>query len=414
MIRVLAKASNTAAVPSFARTIATAGAASARSAAADHPGAGGLVADRWTLPTAPSAGGSSGAAAVGVVLFWAMPGKGKDVVVVEHHGGRRTASEAAGGGALFQATAVNGVPFRGKVGVLGEPIPVQVKIKSSLFTATTDHPGAGGLVADRWTLPSALSAGGSRGAAAVGVVPFRAMPGSLGGRSRWTASEVPGGLLQAATFVVYRAKSTSAVAGVKDAAKTRFLDRAGAALAGERLVRLLLGPTTSPERMAVDAALKRVHKLLFGDGSVRLMPPQRPLPSSATNRFTEELRAAGVMDVNGKVNQGEALGAAVGKIVEALEQHSAYMMKYHQRAGAKDMVLHTLFFVAQILLMTYSSLSELLEDVTGHKTWESLSIQVQQKLHWVKDRILLGKALSQAAEKGLRRWGGRPPVSQRL
>ncbi|BAT00055.1 Os07g0146975 [Oryza sativa Japonica Group] len=125
MIRVLAKASNTAAVPSFARTIATAGAASARSAAADHPGAGGLVADRWTLPTAPSAGGSSGAAAVGVVLFWAMPGKGKDVVVVEHHGGRRTASEAAGGGALFQATAVNGVPFRGKVGVLGEPIPVQ-------------------------------------------------------------------------------------------------------------------------------------------------------------------------------------------------------------------------------------------------------------------------------------------------
>uniref|UniRef100_A0A0D3GM90 Uncharacterized protein n=1 Tax=Oryza barthii TaxID=65489 RepID=A0A0D3GM90_9ORYZ len=262
------------------------------------------------------------------------------------------------------------------VGVLGEPIPVQVKIKSSLFTATTDHPGAGGLVADRWTLPSALSAGGSRGAAAVGVVPFWAMPGSLGGRSRWTASEVPG----AATFVVYRAKSTSAVAGVKDAAKTRFLDRAGAALAGELLVRLLLGPTTSPERMAVDAALKRVHKLLFGDGSVRLMPPQRPLPSSATNRF-----AAGVMDVNGKVNQGEALGAAVGKIVEALEQHRKHR-SVDQRAGAKDMVLHTLFFVAQILLMTYSSLSELLEDVTGHKTWESLSIQVQQKLHWVKDR----------------------------
>ncbi|KAB8107970.1 hypothetical protein EE612_043150, partial [Oryza sativa] len=31
-----------------------------------------------------------------------------------------------------------------------------------------------------------------------------------------------------------------------------------------------------------------------------------------------------------------------------------------------------------------------------------------------KMEMLLGKALSQTAEKGLRRRGGRPPVSQRL
>ncbi|KAF0909199.1 hypothetical protein E2562_032247 [Oryza meyeriana var. granulata] len=152
----------------------------------------------------------------------------------------------------------------------------------------------------------------------------------------------------------------------------------------EWLVRLLLGLKTSPKRLAVEAAWKRLPKVWFGDGTIMGLHP----PSSSTTN--------GEPNIFDDLAGAESVGADAHVVLKALDK----LVDKMEKISRDDRYLCFAPFVVLLVLLPLEigmsiGASKLIEIVRskGNLTWEEVFLKAYNELTeeetklWVQEWI---------------------------